>query len=341
MPNTQVSQGGVAVAIQPYSVAPGNQSPRLKILDPSGNSIYDDYGSASLDGYQNGISVAHQAAEIAVGGDNFYVYNLSAAASVPLGTGYKLTTRGDSSNFVATAFFDVVIPSDTTAPVPLSATVNGNQLTIIWTETGSSPVLQVPLGLPDTVSAAGAGVSVDNATYTRSTTVDFLGNLYYRNSTTGRGIDFGSIIGGTSGWRLYNGLNADGSIAGSRDYESPTCTFPNFPLSGWSNAAGGAAPPPTFTRSSGGQYTPNQGLSISGLSGGAVTISNVVTSGTTTTATLSRVIAAGETGGTLSGAAGAFSDSASTPNYTAAFSLSITVATPATAPRNLTTVVVY
>lgn len=226
--------------------------------------------------------------------------------------------------------------ADTTAPVPFSLSFSGTTGTLTWTEAGSPPVLQVPLGLPDTVTATGAGVAADNAVYTRSSANDFNGTLYYRNNATGRGIDFGSIIGGTSGWRLYNGMNADGSLAGSRDYESPTCALPAFPLAGWSNSAGGAAPPPSFTRSPGGLYTTNQGLTITGLSGGPVTISNVVTSNKITTFTTSRAIAPTETGGTLNGVAGAFSDSASPANTTAAFSIPITAGmfAPSTAPQN-------
>ena len=87
-----------------------------------------------------------------------------------------------------------------------------------------------------------------------------------------------------------------------------------------------AASPPVLQASG---FGTTQGLTLTGLSGGATTVSGVSTSGLITTATLSRIVAQGETGASLSGSASAFSDSYSTHNYTSAFTVTPTVTTPA------------
>ena len=131
-------------------------------------------------------------------------------------------------------------------------------------------------------------------------------------------------------WRIESGVNAADNLL----YSSGNSPATSFPLTGWVALGAASAPAPTFS-SSGRAYTPNQGLTVAGLSGGAVNVSNVTTSGTITTAMLSRAVASGETGGTLSGVAGAFMDSASPANPCAAFSIPLTnQSTPA--PTNLT-----
>ncbi len=95
-----------------------------------------------------------------------------------------------------------------------------------------------------------------------------------------------------------------------------------------------AANPPVLQASGKGA---TQGVTLSGFSGGAVTVTGSTTAGLVTTLTLSRTIYSGETGGLLSIAAGSYTDSAATPNATAAVSNaaitnSSTTAAPVAAP---------
>ncbi len=78
-----------------------------------------------------------------------------------------------------------------------------------------------------------------------------------------------------------------------------------------------AANPPVLQASGKGAA---QGVTLSGFSGGAVTVTGSTTAGLVTTLALSRTIYSGETGGLLSIAAGSYTDSAATPNATAAVS---------------------
>ena len=238
-----------------------------------------------------------------------------------------LTAAGESgySNQIS-----VTAGADTTPPVPLSVTVHGNTGTLTWTETGSPPVLQAAQGV---FTDTNAGIAADRGTFTYASGVDANGNKYVTNGQTGTSLRYGFYSPGSNEWQIGPTL-----LGGSQDYVGTPGQAPGtFPLTGW-NITGSGSPAPIFTG-----FNANQGLSFSTtggtagqLSGGAVTISNVVTSGTTTTFTLSRTVANTETG-TLSGAAGAFTDSASPPNATAAFSgLSVTILTTP-APTGLLT----
>ena len=213
--------------------------------------------------------------------------------------------------------------TDTTPPVPLNATIKGTTGKLIWTETGSPPVVNVNI---TSVTSTGAYLTAVNGTYPISSGVDANGNRYFQMGS-GEFIYFNVAANLWISGTTLDAYEVAGPDNGLAQYEAGGSAS-RFPLTGWSSPTDHSSSDwPAFTSVGGTTlFGANQGLTITGLSGGAVTISNVVTSGTTTTFTTSRAIAPTETGGALSGAAGAFTDSASPPNANAAFSAPIVAA---------------
>ena len=343
MASTNVVAGGPAAAVT-FVITTSTRSPN-GVTDPSGATVCSSSingntatSTTPASGTQNGWTITANS--------DGTTGTVKAPASATIATPYIMTV-GEGSNF-GTATLNVVA-ADTTAPVPNTLSFNGTTGTLTWTETGSPPVLQV-----DTysVSASGAGSSGDNITYIRSTTPDAFGDPFFRDASSGKGIVYAN-----SQYQIRGVVSVAGVASGSYEYfgpsNSPALTFP---LTGWTTtgstgiAGSGTGNAPTFTAVGGTtMWGADQGLSFSTtggtagqLSGGAVTISNVVTSGTTTTFTTSRAIASSETGNFI-GAAGAFSDSANPANLTAAFSIPITSSSFATPParRNLTSVITF
>ena len=236
--------------------------------------------------------------------------------------------------------------ADTTAPTPLALSFFGTAGTLTWTEAGSPPVLNAP-GLTS-INVAGAGTSAANGNYTIQSSPDAYGCKYFQLGSS-EFIYYNTSVPATPAWALgtiLNGYHFSGAPTNSAwgvQYGVSGGAASSFPISGWATFFA-SNPVPTFTPNNGTTvWQANQGLTITGLSGGAVTISNVVTTGTATTFTISRTILSSETGGTFFGATAAFSDSASPPNQAAAFSIPITSSAfgAGSPPRNLTTVVVY
>ena len=221
--------------------------------------------------------------------------------------------------------------SSAVAPVPASAVVKGNVLTLTW-NTPSPPIVLAPS--LQSITVTNAGTVADQGVYSLASGLDSNGGHYLSNGKSGA--DARQLFSYRGAWNL-------GSFNNGADYASTPSNLSDpqnslyFPVDGWvENPGRGLLPVPTFILTGGPNiFGPNQGLIISGLSGGAVTVSNVTTSGTTTTATLSRSVAFTETGGTLSGQAGAFTDSASPPNTCMAFSIPLSNQSTPT-PTNLT-----
>ena len=242
-------------------------------------------------------------------------------------TSFPFTGWQPTSNGVAPApTFTAAATSDTTAPTPNTLSFSDTTGTLTWTEAGSPPVLQAAQGI---FTDTNAGIAADRGTFTYASGVDANGNKYVTNGQAGSNLRYGFFAPGSyPEWQIGPVLNG-----GYQDYVSSPPGVPGtFPLTGW-GITGSGSPAPIFTG-----FNANQGLTLTGLSGGAVTLSNVTTSGTTTTFTTSRAIASTETGGSLNGAAGAFSDSASPANTTAAFTIPITSSMFGSAlapPRNL------
>ena len=224
--------------------------------------------------------------------------------------------------------------SDTIPPTPSALSFSGTTGTLTWTEADSPPVQNSR----ESFTFSGAGTASANGIFIPVTGA----NAQYNSAKQfTNGSTFVNYTGNANGaWYVTAGVNQTVSVI----YFCPNGSRTVFPASGWSNAAptgstgSGINPGPTVASANGNTiFGVNQGLTITGLSGGAVTISNVVTTGTTTTFTTSRAIAPSETGGSLNGAAGSFSDSATTQNYTAAFSFPVTFGPVApTAPGTLT-----
>lgn len=215
-----------------------------------------------------------------------------------------ISAGGESDN---SSQASVTVGSDTTAPVPLSAVVHGNAGTLTWTETGSPPVLDV----------LGGTVSVAISQQPQNPPTSFNWSIYVGSSLKDTAPNSGTA--GPNGWRVTWSGNSPTTctvyVPGNVNTSAGIGVYINTPTGVFAGNVSYVVPPR---------------LSITGLSGGVVTISNIVTSGTTTTFIISRILATAETGGTLSGAAGAFTDSASPANVTAAFSgLNITIATTA------------
>lgn len=231
--------------------------------------------------------------------------------------------------------------SDTTAPVPNTLSFSGTTGTITWTETQSQPVQNGG----SSFTATGAGGSSDpsapgNGIFKQAPSPY---NAFENETQWYNGTYY--IYNDGNGYLRMSTLPNKQAQQETVLYDADAFSNNAFPLSGWHTGfyegvnLTGTAPAPTFTPNAGTVvFDGTQGLTITGLSGGAITVSNVVTSGTTTTFTISRTIASAETGGTFSGAASAFCDSAGPVNLTAAFTIPITgsmIGSPPPAPRNL------
>lgn len=199
------------------------------------------------------------------------------------------------------------ILSMSTSPQPLNLSFSGTTGTLTWT-TISPPVVPV---IVTTVVVSGGGDSPSNGNYVQCTggNATYNGAIQYTNGT-----HYIAYASGTT-WGIFVALGASGVPV----YYSYAGTPTGVPSSGWV-VAGGHTPVPVVS----GTFGSSQGLTITGLSGGAVTISSVATTSTTTTFTISRSISSTETGETFYSAAGDFSDSATTANFTTAFSIPIT-----------------
>lgn len=200
-----------------------------------------------------------------------------------------------------------------TPPLPLNLSFSGTTGTQTRTSI-SPPVLNVTsLTGSGTVSSSGSEVNGMNGVYTLSPTLDSHGNEYWTKS--GYYCFWDGVS--TNSWWINESL---GSIGQGSHLSGSYAAGPK------GSYAGGAGNPAQWNGSGVTitSFVPNQALTIAGLSGGAANISNVVTTATATTFTISRTIFSAEAGGTFYSAAGDFSDSANPVNLTTAFPIPIT-----------------
>jgi hypothetical protein len=265
----------------------------------AGTGFTQSTTSASSNGFNDGEYANTQTAAI---GATSITFNASAGTA--------------AGSLIALALVAAV---DTTPPTYLNANVNtaGTALTVNWTETGSPPVTGTT-GL--TLNASGGAVTLSAVSTTGLVTTATTSRTIRSGETTTLSYTPGNFADSAATPNTvvaFTTQTVTNNSTSANDTTPPVIASLSIPAAGTSltiNWTEAGSPPVLQV----GTFGSTQGLSITGLSGGAVTVLSATTSGLVTTATLSRTVISGETGGLLSITAGAFTDSFTpTPNATA------------------------
>ena len=233
---------------------------------------------------------------------------------------YKDYTTFETSNSLASIVFYFVIAAGSFSAsdllnLSLSTVSTSSGTAYVWessdgTNWGTN-VNSISVGSSSNNTVNANGTSSSNGTITPNQ-AQYLALVVTTTSSAAFSVSDVRITGSSSG-------NYIGASAGSVDVTPPALSSAVVQNSGttlflnWTESGS----PPVLQATGLGA---TQGLTFSGFSGGAVSATAVSTSGVTSTVTLSRTVLSGETGGLLSIAMSAFTDSASPGNPTNALS---------------------
>ncbi len=285
MANAQIQQGGSAAL--PLTITGSGGGGAFTVLNPAGTQIATGTYQTANNGYNTTNFVT---------GTNPRTVTLSIPASAPIGTGYTLTFQNPDGTGATTSSFDVTAASGPIAPTAptFNATTTGSnvlsvntqaltsnatseQINVYTDSNGTTPISGSPFAVPSPGSAVNVNLVSGTQYYV---SLSMVGS----NGTT-KG-PLAAVLFDTTG-PVYS------SVAINSTGNRLVTTYNDFspPLQ-----ANGTIP------------------TLTGLSGGATTLSNPVYAANTVTYTISRTVLTSETGGVFNAVAGAIKDSASPTN---------------------------